>query len=537
MITCDPDKRYECKESQDIIFKKLLETYQRDTDKSYCELNLPDTVDEYLEAIERSIQVRGRTDQHNEDFFKKISEKALGFEYSDLLIDPVEEQVSSGGTSLFEIPFGVKSEYDVKGFITDAGLSQAKTSSFCTRLFCGSELRPSETSCPPVSNMQRQGVRVWKMWQEAMGFGVFGRNSHHKPMYNPHGLDKKNRMVGGSSCGSALAQCYGLVPWTWNSDGGGSNRAPFAYCGLPALKLTWNKVLLGNSYDRHSSLVAGGVSANCCKDIMRGVGITTGTVPSLDIINKRKLYLDDSVGSSDEKTLKMLVLDDWVKKADQVVQAKCNDAVSYLETRGVKKVNIDSFDPTLFGWLNRLDLQFLIHVALFGRDELNASRYDSNTKKLFKERVRDSELMIKYAVSEILSQDQDIQASLDFCVNQLKTVMSNIFNEVDFVICPTTPTTAPELPDGYWEGALDGTLAEKVMRYLVLANITGIPAMTVPVETDDNGMPIAIQVMGAWGADYLVGIVGEMIEQKYKRIPLPKETPVRYGILLDETVH
>ncbi len=72
----------------------------------------------------------------------------------------------------------------------------------------------------------------------------------------------------------------------------------------------------------------------------------------------------------------------------------------------------------------------------------------------------------------------------------LQTEINKIFEDFDFIILPTTPTTAFKF----------GEKTDPVAMYLndiytVLANLVGIPAISIPVGIHSNGMPYGIQIM------------------------------------------
>ncbi|MGC5198923.1 amidase family protein, partial [Aphanothece microscopica] len=82
-----------------------------------------------------------------------------------------------------------------------------------------------------------------------------------------------------------------------------------------------------------------------------------------------------------------------------------------------------------------------------------------------------------------------------------------MFADVDVLLMPTTPTTAFRLgeknsdPVAMWLSDL----------FTVSANISGIPAVSVPTGKDDHGLPIGLQVQGPLHADALVMAVASLI--------------------------
>jgi aspartyl-tRNA(Asn)/glutamyl-tRNA(Gln) amidotransferase subunit A len=70
--------------------------------------------------------------------------------------------------------------------------------------------------------------------------------------------------------------------------------------------------------------------------------------------------------------------------------------------------------------------------------------------------------------------------------------MDAIFAEYDFIIMPTTPKVAWPIH----ESAKDPLESYMADIYTVLANLAGIPAISVPIDNNNEKMPFGIQVMG-----------------------------------------
>ena len=75
----------------------------------------------------------------------------------------------------------------------------------------------------------------------------------------------------------------------------------------------------------------------------------------------------------------------------------------------------------------------------------------------------------------------------------IKETMEKLLQQYDYIICPTTPTTAFEQGN---------TTQDPITQYLadlytVPASVAGLPAISIPNGKDDNGLPIGLQVIGA----------------------------------------
>lgn len=64
--------------------------------------------------------------------------------------------------------------------------------------------------------------------------------------------------------------------------------------------------------------------------------------------------------------------------------------------------------------------------------------------------------------------------------------------DIDIILTPTTPITAPKIPPGALKGIgeVNLPLVSDIMRFVLSANFVGLPALSIPVGKDDEGMPI-----------------------------------------------
>jgi len=98
---------------------------------------------------------------------------------------------------------------------------------------------------------------------------------------------------------------------------------------------------------------------------------------------------------------------------------------------------------------------------------------------------------------------------------------------VDAIVTPATGCTAPLLPlDALTTGESDLTLLGRIMLYALPANITGLPAISIPAGYDRNGLPLGLQVMGRpWEEETLLGIAGVADGLVERRAPVWSANP------------
>ncbi len=96
---------------------------------------------------------------------------------------------------------------------------------------------------------------------------------------------------------------------------------------------------------------------------------------------------------------------------------------------------------------------------------------------------------------------------------QARRNLARLFQQIDLLVWPTVPAVAPPLTDPIIELPSGVTSADAGnARQGVIANLTGIPGVSVPVGLD-GGLPVALQLLGAWGKDALLLDAAEALER------------------------
>ncbi len=96
---------------------------------------------------------------------------------------------------------------------------------------------------------------------------------------------------------------------------------------------------------------------------------------------------------------------------------------------------------------------------------------------------------------------------------QARRNLARLFQQIDLLVWPTVPAVAPPLTEPIIELPSGVTSADAGnARQGVIANLTGIPGVSVPVGLDD-GLPVALQLLGAWGKDALLLDAAEALER------------------------
>ncbi|MFG2145111.1 amidase [Streptomyces sp. NPDC048696] len=309
---------------------------------------------------------------------------------------------------------------------------------------------------------------------------------------NPH---DPNRTAGGSSGGSAAAVAAGAAPLSLGTDGGGSVRIPAAFCGVVGLKPTYGRVPLFPA-SPFGSLAHIGPLARSAADAA--------------------LVLD-VIGGADWR--------DWSVRAAE--------PVSPLLTEGVKGLRI-AYSPAFGGqvavhrevaaavraaaarlaglgaYVEEADPDFADPVAAFH------TLWFAGAARLAHQLPSAWRAALEPGLREIADQGARLSA-VDYLAAtevqaQLGHRMARFHLTYDLLVTPTLPITAfeagAEVPRGSglrrWTGWTPFTYP---------FNMTGQPAVTVPVGTDSAGLPIGLQIVAARHRDDLVLRAAHALEQ------------------------
>ncbi len=317
-----------------------------------------------------------------------------------------------------------------------------------------------------------------------LGAGSTGNTSVYGPARNPWNTE---RCPGGSSSGPAASVAGRLVAGAVGADGLGSVRFPAAYCGLTGLKPTFGRSAMdGHHMAPVTTLI---VSGPLCADA--GDCRLLGSV-----LYGEKLATGDATG------LRIGVVRDTVSEdvTPEVAEA-CDAAVEALraETGGeVREVELPG-----------LDTATLAAILIINSESMGGTTPE-RLNKLNPELSPIARGSLKYRM--LLPAAATTQAT------RVRTLMRRrlaaLFAEVDVIAWPTIPAPAPPLDAPMVELPSGITTADQAnVRGAALANLTGIPSISMPVGLSDEELPIALQLQAAWGADELLLDAAEALER------------------------
>lgn len=311
-----------------------------------------------------------------------------------------------------------------------------------------------------------------------------------------------SRVPGGSSGGSAVAVQAGTCMISLGSDTGGSVRQPADFCGIIGLKPTYGRISRYGLIAYASSFDSIGLFGTNTEDIALVLEVISGqdeydsTVSSLEVdtyslkINeiapvKRIGYfkealespaLDPEIASSIHTLIARLKADGYQVEPvsfdlmDYIVPAY------YVLTTAEASSNLSRYDGIRYGFRNSSANDLL-------------KLYTSTRSEGFGMEVKRRILLGTFVLSAgyydaYFGKAQQVRRLLVERTTQ-------IFNEFDALILPTAPTTAFET-GSFSRDPIAMYLAD---IFTVFANLTGIPAISIPIFWHSNGMPYGLQIM------------------------------------------
>lgn len=428
-------------------------------------------VNEYLERIESHKELNA--------FLEVFNQSAL--EKAHL----VDEKIKAGTAGkLAGMVVGLKDNLCYKGHVVT---SASKILEGFESLFTGTAVQRL---------LDEDAIIIGRLNCDEFAMGSSNENSAFGPVKN--NLDT-SKVPGGSSGGSAVAVSANLCTVALGSDTGGSIRQPASFTGTYGFKPTYGRISRHGLIAYASSFDQIGPFTNSLEDAALLLGVMAGeddfdsTVSTKPVAN----YLD---GKLPEK-LKIAVLKESfeTKGMDSEVSDKMHSIITGLRSKGhdVEMVSFPYLDymvPTYYvlttaeasSNLSRFDG---VH---FGHRSKEAQGVEATYKKSRSEGFGTEVKRRIMAGTFVLSHGYyDAYYTKAQKVRRVLTDKTEaIFADYDFILLPTTPSTAFEL-----NGVKDPIQMYLQDIFTVHANLTGHPAISIPLGKHSNKLPFGIQIM------------------------------------------
>lgn len=368
------------------------------------------------------------------------------------------------------MPFAVKDNIAVAGLPTHCG-----THAFDT---------PASQDATVVARLRAAGavlIGTLNMHEGALGATTdnpfWGQCTNPlKPGYTP----------GGSSGGSAAAVASGMVRWSLGTDTMGSVRIPAAYCGLWGLKPTKGRVPVTGLTHLSWTLDTIGPLA----DDPATLGAILAAMEGSDPTDPMSLLRDDRpTPLASLQGLRLGVPDvAALTECEDEVLAGFEDFKTVLTDAGavLTPVEVAGWSP---GSMRRAGLLISeVEGAEILGDRVDGPGLSDAFRAMldYGRRAGSARLARAYRLAQ-----------------QLSVAFDHVIDGFDGILLPTAPQRAFAHSASVPAGQADFT---------ALANIAGVPALTLPIKAPDGGLPCAAQIIGPRGSDDRLIAMGELMQ-------------------------
>ncbi|KAL7236143.1 hypothetical protein ACSBR1_019417 [Camellia fascicularis] len=353
------------------------------------------------------------------------------------------------------------------------------------------EVRPVRKDAVCVSRLRKCGVIfVGKANMHEMGMGTTGNNPNYGTARNPHAPE---RYTGGSSSGPAAIIASGLCSAALGTDGGGSIRIPSSLCGAVGLKTTYGRIdMTGSLCDAGTVEIIGPIASNV-EDLMLVYATVLGSSPSDRISLRPSLPCLPNLSSHESSNalgaLRLGKYTEWFNDVFSTdISQKCANILKLLlEKHGCKTIEI------VIPELHEMRMAHLVSIGSEALCGLAPVCEDGNGVKLTYDTRTNLALFQSFTASEYVAA-QRIRRRIMY-------YHTEIFKKVDVIVTPTTGMTAPVIPrEALAYGETNLQVTGNLMRFIIAGNLLGLPAISVPVGYDKQGLPIGLQLIGRpWG--------------------------------------
>jgi aspartyl-tRNA(Asn)/glutamyl-tRNA(Gln) amidotransferase subunit A len=346
-----------------------------------------------------------------------------------------------------------------------------------------------------ITNLRSKGIAPFgRANMDEFAMGSTTESSYYGKTLNPLNTDC---VPGGSSGGSAAAVAGGIAIAALGSDTGGSIRQPAAFCGIVGMKPTYGRVsryglgAYASSLDQIGPLTQNVEDAAILYDMIAGYDPKDSTSVDMD-------YTPVSENLNPGRKLRIAVLPHFVHDASEAIKKAYNETIDVLKAQGHEIIEAELLDA-------KYDIS-AYYVTATAEASTNLARYDGirygtrekgdnlqetfikSRSEGFGEEVKRRILLGNFVLSSGYYDAYYVKAQK---VRRLiKQDFERVFETADLILSPVAPDTA------YKSGELEDPMQMYLSdMYTISVNLAGLPALSLPVATADNGMPVGLQLI------------------------------------------
>ena len=444
----------------------------------------------------------------------KLFEEAVNkaYKYQDVynsfvtIMDKKDEVCSN--SILSGIPYALKDNISTKGILTTASSNILK------------DYIPLYDATIYKKLKNSGAVLMGKTVLDELAMGGTGTTGHTGIVRNPW---NKDRMIGGSSAGSAASVALGIVPFAIGSDTGDSIRKPAAYGGVVGYKPTYGRISRYGLFSFASSLDHVGVFARSVKDVSYVMDVVKGhddkdmtSLPDEDVSYASEL--DNDVSGKKLFYIKEAIeIDNGNNELKEIISnfksvlEKCKELGMIVEEVSFDKELLEAIYPVynVISCAEATSNNSNLTGIPFGNrvDGKNVNDIMMNTRTNgFSELIKRRFVIGSY----VLQKENQERLFLNACRVRRFIVnrMNELFEKYDGLIMPTSGNIAPLFDD-----ASDKLSDEYLIlgNHLVIGNFGGFPSISIP-SGFVNDMPVSVNITGRAKEDSLVLNMANKVE-------------------------
>ncbi|MEA2048239.1 MAG: Asp-tRNA(Asn)/Glu-tRNA(Gln) amidotransferase subunit GatA [Campylobacterota bacterium] len=346
-----------------------------------------------------------------------------------------------------------------------------------------------------ITNLKSKGMMAFgRANMDEFAMGSTTESSFYGATKNPHGTD---RVPGGSSGGSAAAVAAGIAIAALGSDTGGSIRQPAAYCGVVGMKPTYGRVSrfglasYASSLDQIGPIAQNVEDAAILYDAIKGHDDKDSTSADFEIE-------DIANNLNPDVKLTIAVIDNYISEADEDIQKAYAYTVKALEEAGHtivhKKMQNTKYDIATYYVLATAEAA--TNLARFDGVRYGKRAPSKSTEELFYntrsegfgEEVKRRIMLGNFVLSSGYYDAYYVKAQKVRHI--IRDEFNAIFEETDLILSPVAPSVAPKI------GTIHDPLEMyKSDMYTIAINLAGLPAISLPVGKNNDGMPVGLQLI------------------------------------------
>jgi len=447
----------------------------------------------------------------SQELFDEAVNKANKYqeEYNSFVTIINEKEELESNTILSGIPYALKDNISTKGIITTSSSNILK------------DYIPLYDATVYKKLKESGAVLMGKTVLDELAMGGTGTTGHTGVVRNPW---DKNRLIGGSSAGSAAAVALGIVPFAIGSDTGDSIRKPAAYGGIVGYKPTYGRISRYGLFAFASSLDHVGVFARSVKDVSYVMDIVKGhddkDMTSLpddnicyvneldnDIKGKKLFYIKEAIEIDNGNEQLRLVFDNFRQTLD-----KCRKIGIEVHEISFRKDLLEAIYPAYMciscaeATSNNSNLTGIPFGTRVDGSNINDIMMKTRTEG-FSELIKRRFVMGSY----ILQKENQEKLFLNACRVRRLIVdkMNELFKEYDGLIMPASGDIAPVF------GSVSDRLSDEYLilgNHMAIGNFGGFPSISIPSGFVNN-MPVSINITGRAKEDVLVLNMANKLEE------------------------